>query len=280
MENNTRPLALTSFIDVNGPNSNRAAFDAVDTVFDTKTNTILRNNHPLSRFAKGALYGRIVDQSESNYRQYLRVSERLTEAHTNYIQGNKSPDQLTLFLYVTDELQSIETGRRTDIHWGCFPIIDRLVRDGLDANPLLYTQSVKSRPVYRIKNLNLTENNDQYYVLVDRKRTVRQHFGGKVLTIVRKSFVLHNDADGSMPSDIQKYIRSQRDDARRVKDYDYDQHSELLWHYMEEHVTSGSSNEKPAWIMPVMTTYYAVRREFMKANQLTDFDDTPTEPIN
>lgn len=277
MEANNRPLALTSFIDINGPNSNRAAFDAVDYMFDSESEHILKSNPPLTRFAKSALYGRIIDQSESNYSQYLRVEPHLTEAHRDYVQGNKSPDELTLFLYVTDALQSIETGRRTDVQWGRRPVIDRAVRRSLDANPLLYTQSIKSKPVYRIKNLNLTETTDQYYVLVDRKRTVRQHFGGRVLTIVRHSFVLHNDAEDAMPADIQRYISAQRNDARRVKDYDYNQHSELLRRSMEKHVTDKSLNTGLGWILPVMTTYYAVRREQMKANQLIEFEGVQPE---
>lgn len=279
MEANNRPLALTSFIDINGPNSNRAAFDAVDYVFDSENELILKNNPSLIRFAKSALYGRIIDQSESNYCQYLRVEPHLTEAHTDYIQGNKSPDELTMFLYATDALQSIETGRRTEIHWGCYPMIDRSVRHNLDSNPLLYTRSIKSKPVYRIKNLNLSENPDQYYVLVDRKRTVRQHFGGKVLTIVRNSFILHNDSDDGMPADVQRYISSQRDYARRVKDYDYNQHSELLQQSMEAHVIEKCSSAAPGWILPVMTTYYAVRRGQMKSSRLVQFDDANDKHI-
>lgn len=277
MEGNNRPLALTSFIDMEGPNSNRAAFDAVDFVFDPEKDEFLKNNTSLTKFTKGALYARIIDQSQSNYSQYLRVQPHLTDAHSDYVQGNKEPDELTMFLYVTSALQSIETSRRTNREWDMYSAVDLPVRDSLDTNPLLYTQPIKSTPLYRIKNLNLTDKPDHDYVLIDRKRTVRQHFGGKVLTIVRNSFVLHNDANDRMPSDIRRYIHMQRENARRVENYNYDQHSDALREYMEDHVINRSKGQKPGWMLPVMTTYYAVRRNQMKAMQLLEFDEALTD---
>lgn len=283
MERNNRPLALNSWVDMSGPNSYSAAISAIDEVMDSVKDDYL-NDHPfLADFMMKGLYHRIGKQSEQNYVQYERVKPWLTEAHTDYVQGNKTPSELVLFLYVTEPLQSIEIARRTHREWNMYEEVDYPVRSDLDDDPILYTQAIKSEPLYRIKNLNITDRTDQYYVQIDRKRTIRQHFGSKVLTIVRNSLVLH-DLDGSMPNEVRRHIREEREDALgRMRhdndsDYDYDKHSQVLQEHLEEHILNRRSEEPLTWAMPILTTYYSARRNAVKG-RLLKFANAPTHEV-
>lgn len=282
METKNSPLALNSWADMTGPNSYGAALRAIYEVLDQNGDT-LREHPALADFIEKALYNRVTSQSQANYEQFSLVESNLTEGLKDYVQGKKSPAELVLFLHVTDKLQSIETARRTHLDWNVYPDVDRPVRSDLDDNPILYTQAIKSEPLYRIKNLNVVNRSDNYFVQIDRKRTIRQHFGGNVLTVVRNSLVLHN-RDGSMPREIREYIRGERSDAmdrsnhRDLGDYDYDKHSEVLHAHLEEHILNRKTSEKPTWAMPILTTYYAARREAMKG-RLLEFDSVATQEI-
>lgn len=273
MEANNRPLALNSWVDMSGPNSYTAAINAVKEELNPKKDAYLGSHLELLEFMRNAAYDRIASQSQANYNQYQLVAPKLNQLHTEYIQGDKTPSDLTLFLHATPNLQSIETARRTSRHWNMYHEVDRPVRDDLDAHPLLFTQSIKSEPLYRIKNLNIFDATDNYFVQIDRKRTVRQHFGGKVLTIARNSLVLHN-LSGLMPPEIKQYVSDQRalaiDQTRRQtnEDYNYDQHSELLRDYLEEYVLQRNSAKHPTWAIPIATGYYAAKRKYIKTKQL------------
>lgn len=114
----------------------------------------------------------------------------------------------------------------------------------------------------------MVDNSDQHFVLVDRKRTVRQHFGGSVLTIVRNSIILH-DHDADMPSEVRDIVLSEREDARRKRkknepEYGYNTHIPALYDHLEEHLARRDTNSKPDWIIPILTTYYAVREDKVK----------------
>lgn len=283
MEGNNRPLALNSWADMCGPNSYIAALGAIEEVMGHDKDDLLKDHPVLAEFIKKALYHRIGKQSEQNYEQYERVKPWLTERHIDYIQGKKSPSELVLFLHATEPLQSIEVARRTHLAWNMYDEVDHPVRGDLDDNPILYTQAIKSEPLYRIKNLNVADHTDQYYVQIDRKRTIRQHFGGKVLTIVRNSLVLH-DIDGSMPSEVRQHIREEREDARGRaeygdgRDYDYDKHSQVLLEHLEEHILNRRTDEPLSWATPILTTYYSARRNAVKG-RLLEFANVPSQEI-
>lgn len=273
MEGNS-PLALSSWVEVNGPNSWIAAMDAVDAVFDPEQDDFLNDHPALADFIKRALYGRIIDQSQANGEQYRHLTQQQIEDNKEYVLGNKTPAELTDFLYRNPELDSIETARRTSLQPNVFALIDRPVRNDLDSSSALRTTKSKSAPLYRIKDLNLMGGTaDRHYVLVDRKRTVRQHFGGEILTIVRNSLVLHDGSDQEkLPEDIRNQIDKERQSALSVKKYDYDQHEDILRQYIEDHLTHRSSGKRPVWMLPGTTTYYAARRSAIKAPQLLEFD--------
>ncbi len=276
MEGNNRPLALNSWVDMSGSNSYLAAIEAVDAVFDKRHDPLFQQHPNLMHFIVSSLYERIASQSRENYDQYAVVEARLTGADIDYIQGNKQPAELVSFLDKVDDLPSIEIGRRT-LHPGMRQIndlIDKPIRQNLDQANYLETTARKSAPLYRIKNLNVVDDSEQYYAQIDRKRVVRQHFGGQVLTVVRNSIVLHNDAK-NLPAPIRDIIRTEREKARAVQKYDYDQHSEELLEHVDAHLPDRMDSGLPLWMVPILTTYYSVKSDFIVAENLKNFEDDP-----
>lgn len=284
MEGDNRPLALNPWV-ADGPNSYTAAIDAVNKAIDPERDSFLASNIELTQFMQHALYDRITSQSQANYEQFKRVEPHLSAAHEPYIQGDMMPSDLVLFLYATRGLESIEIARRTHHDWNVYTTVDEPIRKNLDQNPILYTNSIKSDPLYRIKNLNIINHVDDYYAQVDRKRTVRQHFGGKVLTIVRKSLVLHNH-NGKMPREVRQHIREERekvlnDRRAREKDssYNYDKHSMILYDHLEDHILNTRVEKHMSWAVPILTNYYSVKRRYVKADQLLKFDTSSTQEV-
>jgi hypothetical protein len=279
MEGNNLPLALNPWADPSAPNSYLAAREAVDMVFNPERDAFLRAHPELAEFTRGALYGIIMEQSERNFEQFEHVRPILTKNHDDYVKGRLGPADLTLFLHATVPLNSIETARRTEKEWNTYHAVDGPVRHDLDEHPLLYTKAIKSEPVYHIKNLNLMGVADQQSILVNRKRTVRQHFGGEVLTIVRNSFVLHNRDDEELPRDIRVLIHEEREKARHDGNYKYRVHFDTLRDHMENYIINRSHGDKPGWMMPLMTTYYAARRRAISTKQLLHINETETVEI-
>lgn len=273
MEGNNRPLALNSWVDMSGSNSYAAAIEAVGAVFESERDPQTGYHSRLTSFIIAALCDRIASQSTENYEQYRAVVPYLTAADKEYVQGNKRPAELVAFLESVRELPSIEVARRT-LHLSAGSaqeIIDAPVLADLDAAAPIRTTVHESAPLYRIKNLHLSDASEQQYIQVDRKQTVREHFGGTVLTIVRNSLVLHND-DKNLPETLQVVIKDEREKARTMRRYNYDQHFEELGGHIEPHLAA-SAKEKPTWLKHVLTTYYSARREYVVAEPLTTFDD-------
>lgn len=273
MEGNNRPLALNSWVDVSGPNSYTAAIEAVDTVFASDRDAVSGHYPSLTRFITTALYDRIASQSTENYWQFYAVRGQLAWTHEDYIYGNGRPSELVNFLESVPNLTSIEIARRT-LHPSMGNprnIIDTPVLSGLDDEEALQTMVHESAPLYRIKNLNLLDTTDQHYIQVDRKQTVRQHFGGHILTIVRNSLVVHDDAK-NLPEPLRIMIDDEREKARAVRRYDYDQHFDDLHSHIEPFITATDA-QAPSWLQHVLTTYYAVKNEPIVAEPLTTFDD-------
>lgn len=184
----------------------------------------------------------------------------------------RSPAELVSFLLWERDLESIEIGRRTHpLAWDTQEEVDFPIRSSLDQEPFLITQRAKSPPIYRIKDLNAVDTSDQSFMQIDRKRTVRRHFGGRVLTIVRNSVVLHNsDPSDRLPDEIQKLIKEERQELRSNPKYDYDRRSDELEQLLEPHMANRSSDDKPAWIVPLLTTYYSVKIDAVKSNRLKE----------
>lgn len=275
MEGGNSPLALNAW-DIHGPNSYMAALQVVDTVIDTEKNEFYRDNHQLANYIANALHARIVSQSDANNKQYQGIAHKVGEDDSEYIRGNKSPSELLGYLMWHDELESIEIGRRTMPRvWNTKPLVDGPIRSDLDEAKVLATKKRKSPALYRTKNLNLNDESGKYFVQIDRKRVVRQHFGGRILTVVRNSIVLHNgDKADPLPRDVRLLIQGERQRAKNERDYDYDEHRNELGEYMEPYVLTRNDGEKPGWMIPILTTYYAVKEEALKADRLKEVSES------
>ena len=55
--------------------------------------------------------------------------------------------------------------------------------------------------------------------------------------------------------------------------YDYDQHSDELRGHLESHIAAHEQGEKPAWIVPILTTYYSVKFDAVKAERLKEIEE-------
>ena len=273
MEGNNNPLALNAW-DINGPNSQMAALDTVAAVVDPEKDEFYANNLALTKFIIDALCQRITDQSQANFAQYQNIAGYLTREHTPFVQGQKEPAELIQFMMGIHELKSIEIGRRTHARtWNTQAYVDMPIREKLDYAGALATQVQKSKPLYRLKNLDARDVSDNYFVQIDRKRTVRTHFGGQVLTIVRNSLVLHNTGTVKMPPSLIDFIRDERYRSLTDAGYDYDEHAEQLRAELEEHVANRDNNNKPEWAIPIQTSYYSAMEDAVKAKNLKDFSD-------
>jgi len=264
MEANNRPLALRSWT------AQRNSYtEAVQAVGDA-----LHEQHSrdpaLDKFIDVTLHQRVFSQSGANWDQYRAIETTVTGDETDYVEGMRLPSELVGYLLWHENLQSIETGRRTHPYdWNVGETFDKPIRADLDSAPFLGTRRQKSPTLYRFKNLNLTDTSEQYTVQVDRKRTIRRHFGGRVLNIVRNSVVLHDtDPNDGLPEGIKALIQAERDRARSDKEYDYDDHSTELREYLEAHLSRRATAGKPSWVTPILTTYYAAKIDAVKAEEL------------
>lgn len=246
---------------------------AVAATVDPEKDTYYKNNPDIARFILGALSARLVSQSDANYTQYRRIFHKVPADEADYIEGNKSPAELTGYLMWHDELESIEIARRTMPRvWNTKPFIDGPVRADLDDAKALGTKKRKSPALYRIKDLDLYGNPDNLFMQVDRKRVVRQHFGGRVLTIVRNSIILQNTEE--LAPEIYEIMTQERRRAKENPDYDYDEHQDELGALLEPFVLTRNDSEKPSWMMPILTTYYAAKEEAVKAERLKEISES------
>jgi hypothetical protein len=264
------PLALDAW--ERGTNSYYAAEAVVNHAMTREKDFPYSHDASLTNFIARALHGRLVAQAIANSEQYSSIAPTISKKQKAYVRATKEPDQLMRFLQDTKGLKSIETQRRTHLgNWDTRQAIDAPFRQHLDESPELDTEHRKSKILYRIKDLNMMDESEQHFVQVDRKRTVRQHFGGSILTVVRNSFVLHDVGD-HMPEEIVSLIDKERDTAvESGSNYNYDDHTHGLVNALEPHITNHDLSEKPKWIVPLLTTYYAVKREAVKADELKDF---------
>lgn len=271
MEGDNHPLALNAYVST-GPNSYIAAINAVHAAVDPEKDPFYTQNPDMAKFIVGALSARIFSQSGANYMQYEKIYHAVGDDEDDYVEGNKSPAELTGYLMWHDELESIEIGRRTLPRiWNTKPLVDGPIRSDLDDAKGLGTMRRKSPVVYRIKDLDLYGNPDDVFIQVDRKRVVRQHFGGRILTFVRNSIVLHNtDTKSPLPKSVYNIITKERRQAKDSPDYSYDTHQDELSAILEPYVRTRNDSEKPNWMVPILTTYYSVKKEAIKDERLKE----------
>lgn len=211
--------------------------------------------------AARALFATVADQSGRNNR-YMELSELAqsipdseSENVYYYMRGDKSPDEMVDFLYSHPNLRAAEIARLTHVNnWDVREVIDQPVRESLDRAPL-DTQRVATMPYYKIKMF------DPEGAIVERKRVVRKHFGGQVLTVIRNSLLIDYH-DATLPDEVYGYVRSEHVKINdRDKDYDYSQESDFLKGALEDHMRDRQFEDKPTWAVPLLTTYYSTLSE-------------------
>ncbi len=276
IEGDNSPLALNSLVDASGPNSYLGAIAAVDAIIHPEKHPLFAADPDLTRYVRDRLYGLITAQSQANWAQYDRIAPHLSPDHQEIVQGTRPPAELTAFLGEVEQADAIEIVRRTLANeWNAWAEVDQPALANLDQAEELDTQTVKSAPLYRIKNLDTVGNKPEaLFAQIDRKQTVRQHFGGRVLTVVRDSIVLYNPRTQSaeMPRDLRNLIRDHRQLARKT-DYNYDEHHDIFKEHLEPYLWDHESPEvPPLWAVRSLVTYYSVKRHAVKAEQLKELD--------
>lgn len=201
-----------------------------------------------------ALLATVTDQAARNHRSNLPAS--MFELYGDAVAGDSSQAKMIAMLHDYPVIGSMEVARRT--HYGIWNVqdkVDRPVRASLDSVP--DTGRVYEEPRYKIKIF------DDDGAMVERKRTIRKHYGGKILTIVRNCMLVdYHSSD--MPDELLEYmIDEQKTTLDRTKDYDYTQESTMLHGALEQYVgykgelSDGDKSQEPDWVVPFLTTYYS-----------------------
>lgn len=233
---------------------------------------------PLERdIAESALLATITDQAARNssalYRFTHTPGENGTFIHDNkkasdnsyYLKGGATPDQYVAFLQRNPELEAIEIARRTHVgNWAVRKTIDAPVREYLDDNEDIDTMRTSDEPsIYKIKQFCRAsdETETMRRARIERKRIVRQHFGGNVLTVVR-NMLLVDYTHPDVPDEVRKTIEDSNPfTSEGGQNYDYDEVCDYLHDPLEPHITGRDSNSKPEWVKPLLTTYYTTLKE-------------------
>lgn len=214
------------------------------------------------------LYARIADHADDNYTHYTELLNHLSQKghelddeSKERVLGYGTPSDFVAFLRKYPVLGSIEIARRTHPgRWDTGLEVDAHVRADLDArSEELDTQRRKSVPHYKIKGLGYDKNS---HPMVERKRIVRTHFGGELVTVVRNSLLI-DMLSQDIPADIKDFILYRRDMVKNAKqedgepaEYDYDEHSDFIKDALEPHMEHREIADKPRWAVPQLTTYY------------------------
>lgn len=229
--------------------------------------------------AEHALYARIADHADDNFQHFAKLTDQLqaqgmlgdfTAEHAELVAGHATPAEFVQFLHDYPILGSIEIARRTHPgRWDTRREIDNYVRGSLDDTVSgLDTAKRKNTAHYKIKGLGA---GDSEHPTIERKRVIRSHFGGQVLTLVRNSLLIDMQSR-DVPGGVREYIAQERRKlrSRNVDDseYNYDGHSSLLKKKLDDHMIHREMGEKPTWVIPLLSTYYAAFSSEISADNL------------
>lgn len=222
--------------------------------------------------AHAALMSLVLKQTVRNQGQFSATQESLDEdelaLYDAVIGGDAETHEYVHFLRCYPQQLSVEGARL--IHpndWDVRDFIDAPVRDALtQSRAELDTELMLTGSYYKIAQFSDSLfADDPLSVTVDRKRVVMSHFGGEILTIVRNSMLIDTS---SAPDDLRRYIvdEQKRRDllTEKKKGYDYDRHDAVIGNELESHLRLRNIEEKPAWIIPLMTTYYSALKSEIK----------------
>lgn len=210
--------------------------------------------------AQNALLATLADQAARNHQGNLPLS--LVEEYGDAVAGHSDQAKMIAMLNDYPEIGSLEIARNTHIGvWNVQEKVDKPVRASLDTVP--DTIRIHEAPRYKIKLFH------EDGAMVERKRTIRSHYGGKILTVVRNCLLVDYYSP-SIPDDLLGYMQEeQKKTLDRTKDYDYTQESKALFDALESYVAfkagqaSANGLVKPEWALPLLTTYYSTNAELV-----------------
>lgn len=220
-------------------------------------------NHTVSNFALGCLLGRIAHDANSNATHLDKFLSTLSmeqqrmfrEKHASILAGDAEPHDFVSFLYDNPGIVSAEIARRTHANvWNTRREIDNSVRTSLS---LLGEDTAKNKFDPRYKIRQFSEDPDNLLVMIDRKRTVRTHFGGDVLTTLKNSLIV-DTTDATIPSTLRRYLVDQkRHSVSNHENFRYDDARSEIASALEPHMKDREIDGKPTWATPLVTTYYS-----------------------
>lgn len=262
-EVDNHPLALNSWN--GGENSYVEVCRVIRERVEAVDHGALAKHELLKKFAEVAMLSRALARANDNYVQYDKLvkvhGDDIADMH-DFTSGEAQPDELTRFLYRQQELTSIGTASYSHpADWDVGAHIDKPVRDRL-YDPLSELDTVMRADNAHFKPKQIdTDETTPLKAVVDRKKIIYAHFQGCILTVVRRSLLIH-DMDGTMPFEVKRNLRhavAQIAEGKADNHY-YDSRSGLLRDELEKYTSDRpSTNERPDWIVPLMTTYYAYK---------------------
>lgn len=228
----------------------------------------------LREFSISCLRGKLAHDADANnghLSSYLpRIGSTLEQdmfidEHIRDLGGINTPYGQVNFLHDHLGIESTEIARRTHVgSWDTYENIDQEVRSSLDQSGI-DTKPDKD-PVARYKIRQFSEEAEviklreesSLIVGVERKRKVRSHFGGRVVTVAKNFLALDTHPAYGMPEDLRVHLYN-LDGIRRntPKQFSYDANNRTVRTHLEPHIESFSKTDKPEWATPLVTTYYS-----------------------
>lgn len=254
---NYHPLALNPWN--GGENSYIQAHNMIDERVNGSENALLRADDELRLFACCALERLILDHANANWAQFTRLRTALAakgmQPDPDLTSGNGTPSQLLNYLHQNESMESIEEARLTLI--GSDSIVDGLIDCPVQADlyhPYSGSQAtiVKDPAHYNLKQFDL---NNQFHVILDRKRPVFSHYDGSILSKVRRPILVSDSREIS--KSFADYLAGEYGEFTRTdKVYRYDRVPEELYGDIEDALTHGVGTT----IIPLATTYFGYRK--------------------
>ncbi len=171
-----------------------------------------------------------------------------------------------------DKITSLELARHTHIGaWQRGDDINTYVRTQLLEDTGLDVMEKKGNPPrHKIKMFG------EGVALAERKRAV-MCVGARVLTVMRFSYLIdrtHPDTPESLQELIQEEYSYFKQRQREDGEYNFDKENELLSSLVDSHVRNRDFREKPKYIIPLQTGYYAYSEEAHQREKMLEAENT------
>ncbi len=207
--------------------------------------------------AERALLATIANQAWRNNEG--NITDEMRDNYPDVIAGDAEPAEMVAMLHEYPGSGALELARTTHVgRWNVQNIIDLPVRRSLDTVP--GTKREASAPRYKIKMF------DEDGAAVERKRVVRSHYNGQLLTVLRNTMLVDYHSP-EMPDELLDYMTNEHKMLLKKKTYDYNSETRTLHGFLEKYVSYRSGTQtnqeqidepnKPDWVIPLLSTYYS-----------------------